>query len=193
MVTVRWIITIIDGPGILTVLLFLAGLLILLAIAAIAWRASGPTASSAEYLPIARPLRELPGSPASLRHARSQYPLNVLGESEFQYALTRIAEACPDRGPRETSAECHVVARLVPDDGRGVVVGGYGRVRVEIDGELVGYLDDGDAHVYPEPYRRLMTIIAPARIRALIVGGRERGPDDHGSYGVWLAAGIESG
>jgi len=59
-------------------------------------------------------------------HLHGDYPLHVLGESEFHAELEAIAERCPDRGPLEDSAACQVLADLIPDDD---AVGDYRRVR----------------------------------------------------------------
>jgi hypothetical protein len=104
-----------------------------------------------------------------------RYPFRVVGESEFQPELESIASRCFDRGPIEASAKCQVTALIVPPDGAASDVR---RTRVEIHGMTVGYLDDRDAG----------KTSAPARVRALIVGGWRRGSQDRGLYGVRLSS-----
>ena len=104
-----------------------------------------------------------------------RYPFRLVGESEFQPELESIAARCFDRGPIEASAKCQVTALIVPPDG---AVGDARRTRVEVHGMTVGYLDDGDAG----------KTTAPARVRALIVGGWRRGSQDRGLYGVRLSS-----
>jgi len=104
-----------------------------------------------------------------------RYPLHVVGESDFQLELESIAGRCFDRGPLEDSAKCQVTALIVPADS---AAGDSARTRVEIHGMTVGYLDD----------RNVVKPSAPARVRALIVGGSRRGPHDRGLYGVRLSS-----
>jgi len=104
-----------------------------------------------------------------------RYPLRVVGESDFQPELESIAGRCFDRGPLEASAKCQVTALIVPAN---AATGDCTRTRVEIHGMTVGYLDDQDP----------LKTSAPARVRALIVGGWRRGSQDRGLYGVRVSS-----
>ena len=60
-------------------------------------------------------------------------------------------------------------------------------VRIEIEGETVGYLSRENARDYRDALRRAgHPRLARATCKANIRGGWDRGPDDRGHFGVWL-------
>jgi hypothetical protein len=107
----------------------------------------------------------------------------VVGESYNQAAIQAIAEAHPDRGPLDESAQCRVSVGLVPEPDN---PHDPNAVRVEIDGRKVGYLSRVDAARYCE------LGLGRSAADALIVGGWDRGADERGSYGVRLALPVEA-
>lgn len=110
-----------------------------------------------------------------------EFSLPVVGESHYQDVLEAIC------GPRkEEGEEKEVEATLILDDANR-----YDKqaVRVEIAGQLVGYLSREDARAYRQMLARLGLVQATATCRAQIVGGWERqrrSGVDRGSYGVAL-------
>lgn len=107
------------------------------------------------------------------------YPQEIVGESNYQKALDRIAG-----GKSEDGHELSVTAELILDDRN---PHDNQAVRVQVDGNIVGYLSKQDARNYR---RWLRDQEAPARVivecQALIVGGWRRGSGDEGHYGVRL-------
>ena len=138
-----------------------------------------PTATIGVIPPWERETTAGPAEPAARLRTSDldlyeRYPLQVMGESEFQPELESIAGRCFDRGPIESSAKCQVTALIVPPE----AAADSTRTRVEIHGMTIGYLDDRDAG----------ETTAPARVRALIVGGWRRGAQDRALYGVRLSS-----
>lgn len=100
------------------------------------------------------------------------YDFDIVGESNYQDALERIA------GRSDESAEYYCTAQLVPEpknshDNRAI--------RVDIDSRTVGYIarnETSDFH----------SVLGgrSANVDALIVGGWERGKRGRGHFGVKL-------
>lgn len=106
------------------------------------------------------------------------FDVDVVGESKYQRALDRICG-----GRTEDGVDCLVTAVLIYDSSNR-----YDKmaIRIEIDGETVGYLSRENAR----EYRKQMEIAGhpglTASCEARIVGGWDRGPDDQGYFGVKL-------
>lgn len=106
------------------------------------------------------------------------FPLDVVGESNYQTTIERIC------GPRTREGEDRVVnARLVLEDANPYDANA---VRVEINGQRVGYLSRENAPVY----RAWLAAHGHGQVigacQAKIKGGWQRG-DDVGHYGVYLS------
>lgn len=113
--------------------------------------------------------RVRPASPEPPKEQRTEWNgygfLGVVGESQYQPALKRIAEV---------GLECEATLTPEPDnpfDGNAVVV--------KIRGEVVGYLPRSHARRYQ---RRLLALSEPCRCPAKLIGGTRDKP----SFGVLL-------
>jgi hypothetical protein len=116
------------------------------------------------------PVGDLPGPGA--------YGVDIVGESKYQDSLERICG-----GREEESARKKVKALLVledenPHDNKAV--------RVDIDGETVGYLARREARQYRARLKEAGYPSLLGRCDAIIVGGWERGRGDRGHFGVKL-------
>jgi hypothetical protein len=128
-----------------------------------------PTAAGDTLQPPHRPVN-LPGP--------GRFDVEIVGESHYQVALEAIC------GPRTDDGEDRVVeAWLVLED-----TNPYDAlaVRVDIDGHPVGYLSRANARAYREQLAAQAVGVVRASCLARIRGGWDRGPDDHGFYGVFL-------
>lgn len=107
-----------------------------------------------------------------------RFDFDIVGESNYQPALKRIA------GPKTEDSKRHpCVATLVLEDEN---PHDSMAVRVDIDGETVGYMDRRMARQYRKELTRQGIKGHRLRAQALIVGGWKRGGDDQGHYGVKL-------
>jgi hypothetical protein len=107
-----------------------------------------------------------------------RFEFDIVGESNYQPALRRIA------GPKTEDSKRHpCVATLVLEDEN---PHDNLAVRVDIDGETVGYMDRRMARQYRKELTRQGIKGYRLRAQALIVGGWNRGGDDQGHYGVKL-------
>ena len=100
------------------------------------------------------------------------YLVEVRGESECQDLLEEIC------GGRKTSG---VHYRMQPK----LVISGN-EVRVEVDGEAVGRLEDDYAPGYIEQLGKTPFLNATVWCEAMIVGGWDRGGGDRGNFGIKL-------
>lgn len=119
-----------------------------------------------------------PSSEAKTRLLPGGLRVEVVGESHYQDALSRIAG-----GRKADRHDLHVLAALVleptnPYDPNAV--------RVEVNGLLVGHLDRKMAVAFQPVLRRLAERSEIGACRATIVGGWYRSPDDQGSFGIRL-------
>ena len=107
-----------------------------------------------------------------------KFEFDIVGESNYQRALKRIA------GPKdETSKRPRCTAILIleddnPHDDKAV--------RVDIEGQTVGYLDRKMARQYRNQLARQGISARRFQVEAMIVGGWDRGRSDRGHYGVLL-------
>ena len=107
-----------------------------------------------------------------------KFEFDIVGESHYQRALQRIA------GPKgEDSKRRPCVATLVLDDDN---EHDNMAVRVDIEGETVGYLDRNMARQYRKELARQGVNGYRLHAEAPIVGGWDRGGSDRGHYGVKL-------
>jgi hypothetical protein len=106
------------------------------------------------------------------------FELAVVGESHYQEALEEAAG-----GRSEDGARVRVSAALVLEDGNPYDAKA---VRVDVDGQTVGYLSRRDARTYRVALARASLSDARISCAAQIRGGWDRGPDDRGSFGIVL-------
>lgn len=105
------------------------------------------------------------------------YEFDIVGESNYQDNLTRIAGGKTEDGHE---LECRAVLVLEPTNPHDA-----NAIRVEINGLVVGYIPRGYAPGMSDVIRRH----APAgrsSVNALIVGGWQRSGGREGSFGVKL-------
>lgn len=106
------------------------------------------------------------------------YSVDVVGESHYQDALARICG-----GRSEHGTDKHMIATLVlEDDNRH----DSHAVRVDIEGQTVGYLPRETAKQYRQRLKEAGHPRLIGRCDATIVGGWDRGQADRGSFGVKL-------
>ena len=106
------------------------------------------------------------------------YEFDIVGESKYQEALESICG-----GRTEDSAALQTEAALVLEDSNA-----YDNmaVRVDIQGQTVGYLSKKDARNYRKQLRQLGHPNITCSCNAMIVGGWERSRSDRGHFGVKL-------
>lgn len=106
------------------------------------------------------------------------YEIDIVGESHYQSAIERICG-----GRSDDSADKYVTARLVLEDDNKY---DNNAVRVDIEGQTVGYL----ARNLAKEYRKRLIDAGHPRLlgvcKAVIVGGWDRGGDNRGHFGVKL-------
>jgi len=140
--------------------------LVLMLIAYVAWRmlqASPRTTSSG-------PVGDLPGP--------GTFQIEVVGESHYQRALERICG-----GRSEDGANKIVEATLILEDDNPY---DDKAVRVDIDGQTVGYLPRSAARLYRRKLRKAGHARLTGKCSAVVRGGWDRGGSDRGHFGVWL-------
>lgn len=106
------------------------------------------------------------------------YSLEVVGESHYQSALDSICG-----GRTEDGHDMIVEARLIHEDDNPY---DDKAIRVEINGETVGYLNRANARQYRKKLNKAGYPGMDAICSAKIVGGWDRGGDDKGHFGVRL-------
>lgn len=120
---------------------------------------------------------------AEIHNGDGSFPVNVVGESHYQKALSKI---CGGKTKRGHEFECTAYLILEDDNPRDDKA-----VKIMIEGKVVGYLSRTDAR----QYRKELTLAVPdatvkvAKCPALIVGGWLRDNDDYvdeGHFGVRL-------
>jgi hypothetical protein len=118
------------------------------------------------------------GTAAGSIKGPGNFEFDIVGESNYQKALRAIA------GPKgEQSKRYPCVAVLVLEDDNQY---DKNAVRVDIDGQTVGYLDRKMAKQYRAELDRQRVGHKNLLAQALIVGGWSRDGGDTGSYGVKL-------
>lgn len=106
------------------------------------------------------------------------YAIDVVGESNYQVALEAICGGRTDDGHDIT-----VMATLVHEDDN---PHDNKAIRVDIDGETVGYLSRKDARQYRKKIAEAGCPGIVATCSAMIVGGWDHGGGDIGHFGVKL-------
>jgi HIRAN domain len=106
------------------------------------------------------------------------YAIDVVGESHYQRALNSI---CGGRKKREATK--HVQAALFLEDQNPY---DNQAVRVDVDNMTVGYLPRETARIYRTRLREAGHPRLVGLCNAVIRGGWDRGPQDRGSFGIWL-------
>lgn len=106
------------------------------------------------------------------------YFVEVVGESNYQPALEDLC-----RGRTPDGADAYFTAVLVPERDN---PHDYNAVRVEIEGNVVGYLPRPFAKTYRGELKTLRLADTPLACKAKVTGGWDRGPDDRGHFGVRL-------
>ncbi|MBL9092235.1 MAG: hypothetical protein JNL96_13500 [Planctomycetaceae bacterium] len=109
----------------------------------------------------------------------ARYRLPVVGVSAYQRHLRRICG-----GRKEDGAHHATQAVLTPEPGN---PHDANAVKVEIDGETIGYLSRRDAFLYTARIKHGTLSPEPLKCDALIKGGWDRGEEDVGLFGVRLA------
>lgn len=108
------------------------------------------------------------------------FEVEVVGESRRQDALERIAQGRTESGPVRSRVE----AVLVPEPGNRQ---DQNAIRVEIEGETVGYVGRDDAEDFAPILWKLVQRRQRLVVPATITGGWERrGGADRGRFGVVL-------
>jgi len=116
--------------------------------------------------------------PAGKVKGPGEFRFDIVGESHYQQALTRIA------GPKTEDGVDHLcLAELVLDDGNKY---DDKAVRVEIEGQTVGHMTRENARQWRAELAKQGVSSARMFVEARIVGGWDRGGGDRGSYGVKL-------
>lgn len=124
-----------------------------------------------------RPKKVVSGPPVRI-DGSGRFSQRLVGTAKYQHALETLAGGHTKEG---VEAEC--LAQVVPERARWF---GPRVVRVEIRGQIVGYLSRGDAERF---HKRMVHAGLAGRTvicKALIIGGWDRGQQDHGSFGVKL-------
>jgi hypothetical protein len=109
---------------------------------------------------------------------RGLFSLEIVGESHYQDAFERICGARTEDGENRIVAATLVPENDNPHDPLAV--------RVDIDGQTVGYLSRKNAREYRQQLEDAGLTGATASCQARICGGWDRGPDDQGFYGLFL-------
>jgi hypothetical protein len=106
------------------------------------------------------------------------YAFDIVGESKYQDALEAICG-----GRSEDSADHFAEAILYLEDSNPY---DNQAVRIDIDGQTVGYLSRENARAYRKQLKQLGHERLTCRCNAKVVGGWRRGQSDQGHFGVKL-------
>ena len=106
-------------------------------------------------------------------HLSEEFPIKIVGESHYQDALARICG-----GANESGHTLFCEASLHPESDNPA---DSNAVRVEIQGNKVGYLQKMNAKRYRKIFAEDVT-----KVPAVIRGGWDRGGDRTGMFGVTL-------
>jgi hypothetical protein len=119
-----------------------------------------------------------PSAPVGRLAGPGSFEIEVVGESHYQAALETICG-----GRTRDSAEKFVDATLVLEDSN---AHDKNAVRVDINGQTVGYLPRRTAKSYRSRLRETGHSRLTGVCKAVIRGGWDRGPSKRGNFGVWL-------
>jgi hypothetical protein len=109
------------------------------------------------------------------------YEVEVVGESHYQEALHAIAVASGEFSANGIHFDCTAILRPEPTNPFD-----SDAIRIEIGGQLVGYLNRTAAKAYKATGDFLAANRQIGSCHATIVGGWDRGENDSGSFGVRL-------
>lgn len=115
---------------------------------------------------------------ATITNGPGKFDFDVVGESFHQDALAEICGGKCFDGHR-----IEVEAMLIPEDEN---PHDPKAVRVEIHGHHVGHLSRKLARSFRKVLAEIAPAGTPAKCRAIIVGGWDRGDGDQGHFGVKL-------
>jgi HIRAN domain len=144
----------------------LVWLLVLTLIACGAWlvvRGSARTTSSGSF-------GHLPGP--------GTFEIEVVGESHYQGTLENICGGRSEDGANKIVEATIILESNNPHDNKAV--------RIDIDGQTVGYLPRESARVYRRKLKKAGYPLPTCTCFAVIRGGWDRGGDDRGYFGVRL-------
>lgn len=110
--------------------------------------------------------------------AGGEFLQEVVGESHYQEALSLIAG-----GRNEKGSDLEVDVRLLPEPGNPYDANA---VRVEVAGNLVGYLDRHAAQRFRAGCATLFGSVCECACAGVVRGGWYRDEEDQGSFGIWL-------
>lgn len=119
--------------------------------------------------------RNEPADGPAVAAGDEDFETEVVGESHYQPNLLALCGSRTREG-----AHKFFVADLVPEDTN---AHDAQAVRVDIDGKTVGYLSRPVARTWRKRHRNERIL----RCNAVVRGGWDRGANDQGSFGVWLA------
>ena len=103
---------------------------------------------------------------------------DIVGESHYQDALEPICGGRTEEGAEHLTEAVLVLEDTNPYDKMAV--------RVDINGETVGYLSRSNARAYRAQLRKLGHPDITCKCKAMVVGGWERSGGERGSFGVKL-------
>jgi hypothetical protein len=135
-------------------------------------RVSSPQASVSE--PEGAELDNYPGT----------FDFDIVGESRYQSALSRICGGKSEEGYNKEVKALMVMENDNPNDAEAVCV--------TIGGTKVGYLARKDAHQFRAAMKAVGLGERPLKVPAVIVGGWDRGNGDTGYFGVKLDLPVEA-
>ncbi|HVX05677.1 MAG TPA: HIRAN domain-containing protein [Rhodanobacteraceae bacterium] len=106
------------------------------------------------------------------------YEFNIVGESHYQHALEAICGGRTEESAQHKSEAVLYLEDSNPYDSQAV--------RVDIEGQTVGYLSRSDARAYRKQLKALGHEHLLCKCDAMVVGGWQRSKTDQGSFGVKL-------
>jgi len=106
------------------------------------------------------------------------YEIDIVGESHYQQSLESICGGRTEDGARHLTEALLILEDSNPHDNLAV--------RVDIEGNPVGYLSRKDARNYRKQLQQLGHSGLPLSCNAMIVGGWQRSKLDVGYFGVKL-------
>nr|WP_294849696.1 HIRAN domain-containing protein [uncultured Sphingomonas sp.] len=117
-------------------------------------------------------------APPILLQGSGQFDFPVVGEANYQQALSNIA------GGRSEDSAAHLCAAIFAHDNANPH--DDNAVAVVIEGKLIGYLPRDEARQFRTEIGRLNPDRGAVGCAALITGGWDRGDGDVGHFGVFL-------
>jgi len=121
----------------------------------------------------------------------SKYSLEIVGEKSYQKAIKKISmyKEIVERDDLELKLSGYTASLILEDDNK---FDPGNAVRVDIDGETVGYLEKRNAEWYCNQLSRLEIPHETCTCKASIFGKREE-PGKPMFIGVWLSIDLDRG